>query len=351
MPGSPRFPAVRRGVSAFFTMASPPVTLLLAPMEGVADRSLREILTRIGGYDGAVSEFVRVSGSLLPSRAYRRICPELDNGGRTQAGTPVAVQLLGSDPGCLADNATRLARLAPPGIDLNFGCPAKLVNRHGGGAMLLDEPERLHRIACAVRASVPRPLPVTAKMRLGVADPSKAVDCASALYEAGINSLVVHARTREQGYRAPAHWEWIARIRAALPLPVIANGEIWSVADWRRCGDIAGTADVMLGRGAVSDPWLALRIRGLAAPQPTDDDWRALRPHLAAYWRDVHRRMRPVHALGRFKMWLGLLGRTWPQARQLHALLRPLEAGARSNAIVRAHLGPDGFCDRRANDG
>jgi len=123
-------------------------------MEGLADSVLRDVLTRIGGYDGAVTEFIRVSGNLLPQRTFLRICPELTNGSRTYAGTPVVVQLLGSDPVCMADNAAQLAALAPAGIDLNFGCPAPTVNRHGGGATLLDDPERMRRIVLAVRQAV-----------------------------------------------------------------------------------------------------------------------------------------------------------------------------------------------------
>ncbi|TXG93011.1 MAG: dihydrouridine synthase, partial [Rhodocyclaceae bacterium] len=108
--------------------------LLLAPMEGLADDVLREVLTHVGGYEQAVTEFVRVSGSLLPNRAFMRISPELRNGGRTSAGTPVVVQLLGSDPACMAANAARLAQLVPPAIGPNFGCPAPSVNWHRGGA-------------------------------------------------------------------------------------------------------------------------------------------------------------------------------------------------------------------------
>ncbi|MFZ2855033.1 MAG: tRNA-dihydrouridine synthase, partial [Rhodocyclaceae bacterium] len=202
--------------------------LLLAPMEGLADYVLRDVLTRVGGYDGAVTEFVRVSGSLLPLRSFRRICPELDNASCTSAGTPVAVQLLGSDPACLAENAAQLAELLPAAIDLNFGCPAPSVNRHGGGATLLDDPERLFRIAQAVRRAVPAHIPFTAKMRLGVRDTAKALDCARALEAGGVVALVVHARTKADGYRPPAHWEWVARIRDVVQLPVTANGEVWT---------------------------------------------------------------------------------------------------------------------------
>jgi len=109
------------------------MTLLLAPMEGLLDFVLRDVLTRVGGVDRCVSEFIRITGSLLPDKVFLRYVPELLNGSRTLAGVPVRAQLLGSDPVCMAENAARLAALGPEGIDLNFGCPAKVVNRHGGG--------------------------------------------------------------------------------------------------------------------------------------------------------------------------------------------------------------------------
>ncbi len=109
------------------------MTILLAPMEGLLDFVLRDILTRVGGIDRCVSEFIRITDQLLPERVFTRIVPELLSGGRTFAGVPVRAQLLGSDPVCLAENAARLASLGPDGIDLNFGCPANVVNRHGGG--------------------------------------------------------------------------------------------------------------------------------------------------------------------------------------------------------------------------
>ncbi|HEY0818827.1 MAG TPA: tRNA-dihydrouridine synthase, partial [Rhizobacter sp.] len=140
--------------------------LLLAPMEGLLDHTLRDILTRVGGIDRCVSEFIRVTGTLLPEKAFYRVVPELRHGGRTHAGVPVRAQLMGSDPVCLAENAARLASLGPAGIDLNFGCPAKVVNRHGGGAALLQDPSQLVAIMAAVRRAVPAGMPVSAKMRL-----------------------------------------------------------------------------------------------------------------------------------------------------------------------------------------
>ena len=316
--------------------------LILAPMEGLADCVLRDVLTRIGGYDETVSEFIRVSGSLLPERMYRRFCPELANGSRTPAGTPLVVQLLGSDPDWLAANAARLAMLAPAGIDLNFGCPAPTVNRHGGGAMLLDDPPLIGRIVASVRAAVPPDIPVSAKMRLGVRDASRAIECAQAIAESGASRLVVHARTKLDGYAPPAHWHWIARIREALAgrLPVVANGEVWTVDDYRRIRAETGCADVMIGRGAVADPFLARRIAatysGGVHEVAEGGEWAALHPYLLHFWHAVQGRMEPRYAPGRLKLWLNALRRSYPEAEALYLALRPLRECAAIDALLAA---------------
>lgn len=316
------------------------MTILLAPMEGLLDFALRDVLTRVGGVDLCVSEFIRVTDTLLPERAFRRVIPELDHGGRTPSGVPVAGQLLGSDPACLADNAARLAGLGPAGVDLNFGCPARVVNRHGGGAALLQDPELLHRIVRAVRRAVPRPLPVTAKMRLGFDDDTLAVACAQALVEGGAEQLVVHGRTKAHGYRPPAYWARIADIRAAVNVPVVANGEIWSVDDARRCRQESGCHALMLGRGMVADPGLAWAIiRHTAAAEAGDDGpaaeadnrlpatqerWQALHPLLDAFWSLISATIEPRHRAGRLKQWLNYLRRTFPQAQEAYDSIRTL---------------------------
>lgn len=310
--------------------------LILAPMEGLADDILRGVLTRAGRYDWAVTEFVRVSGTVLPRRSFTRVSPELMHGARTAAGTPVRVQLMGSDPVCLAENAARLAELNPAGIDLNFGCPAPLVNRHRGGAALLDEPELLHRIAAAVRNAVPQGLTVSAKMRLGIDDTSRALDCARALAAGGAQELAVHARTRTDGYRPQVRWEWVARIREAVAVPVIANGEVWNVAGWRAIRAATGCADVMLGRGAVADPFLAERIRDARAEAPDAADWQALQPLLADFWAQVRAKLAPRHAPGRLKQWLNLLRRNYAEAEALYCRVRELERAEALDAALAA---------------
>lgn len=305
-----------------------PRLILLAPMEGVLDHSLRDVITRVGGIDRCVSEFIRITDQLLPRRVFTRLMPELLNGSRTPAGTPVRAQLLGSDPACLAENAARLAELQPDGIDLNFGCPAKTVNRHRGGAVLLDEPELVHAIVAAVRRAVPAALSVSAKMRLGHRDESRMLDCAQAIAAGGASELVVHARTKVHGYKPPAYWDRIAHIREAVAMPVVANGEVWTVDDARRCLAESGCDALMLGRGLVADPGLALALRGLATPS-----WAELLPLLGEYAKLIAPRVQVRHRGGRIKQWLNMLRRRFDGAQAIYERVRPLNDAA---AIERA---------------
>ena len=304
---------------------------LLAPMEGLLDARLRAVITSASRYDWCVTEFVRVTNTVLPTRCYTRVCPELVNGSCTPSGTSIRVQLLGSDALCMADNAAQLVGLAPAGIDLNFGCPAPIVNRHGGGAVLLDEPEQLYRIVSQVTRAVDGRLPVTAKMRLGVRDKSRALEAAQALADGGAQGIVVHARTKDEAYRPPAHWQWVARIAEVVNVPVVANGEIWTVEDYLCCRAASGQRDVMLGRGAVADPFLLERIRDRLAgrkPRAAHTDWVRVLPLLIDYWQAVRREVTPKHAPGRLKLWLKLLRRNYPQAETLFERFKPLRDAA-----------------------
>ncbi len=141
--------------------------VLLAPMEGVLDSLVRELLTEVNDYDLCITEFLRVVDQCLPVKSFYRLCPELHHASRTPSGTLVRVQLLGQYPQWLAENAARAVELGSYGVDLNCGCPSKLVNGSGGGATLLKDPELIYQGAKAMREAVPAHLPVTVKIRLG----------------------------------------------------------------------------------------------------------------------------------------------------------------------------------------
>ena len=188
--------------------------VVLGPMEGVLDHLMRQILTEINDYDLCVTEFVRVIDQLLPDHVFHRLCPELLQGSQTASGVPVHVQLLGQEPNWMAENAIKAASLGARGIDINFGCPAKMVNKSKGGAALLQHPELIHRVVKACREAVPETIPVTAKIRLGWENPEDCFEIVDAIQSAGANELTVHARTKQGGYKASEiKWDYINQIR------------------------------------------------------------------------------------------------------------------------------------------
>ncbi len=194
--------------------------VLLAPMEGVLDSLVRELLSEVNDsvYDLCITEFLRVVDQLLPVKSFHCLCPELHNASRTPSGTRVRLQLLGQYPEWLAENAARAAELGSWGVDLNCGCPSKLVNG-GGGATLLKDPELLYRGAKAMREAEPAHLPVTVKVRLGWDSGERRFEIDDAVQQAGASELVVHGRTKEDGYRAEAiNWQAIG-----APLGVMLN--------------------------------------------------------------------------------------------------------------------------------
>lgn len=293
--------------------------LFLAPMEGVTDHHFRTILTAIGGVDLCVTEFVRVNDHALPAKTLYRECPELpgtpDQASKTPSGVPVRVQLLGSNPETLAESALTAANLGAAGIDLNFGCPAKTVNKSRGGSILLKEPMLVNEIVSAVRAAVPRQLPVTAKIRLGFEDRSLYLDNAHAIAEAGANELCVHARSRADGYKPPAYWSYIANIVDAVSIPVIANGEIWSVDDFARCKAQSNCEDFMLGRGLVACPDLALKIRAhLAGNDHKALTWPEVVALLERFYRVTEGMYPPKYLGNRVKQWLYYLQMHYAEA-------------------------------------
>ncbi len=292
---------------------------LLAPMEGLTDPLMRQILTQIAAdlerpYNWSVSEFIRVTQTLLPAHVFYKYVPELHFGAKTSAGTPLHVQLLGSDPVLMAENAAFACSLGAPAIDINFGCPAKTVNNHRGGSVLLDEPKVIQQIINAVRAAVPKQIPVSAKIRLGYSDTSNMAAIRDAIGDSGADWLTIHARTKSQGYKPPAYWENIAAFNS-LDIPIIANGEIWSAAQALDCSKKAETPHLMLGRGAVTRPDLVAQIDNQTNLQNGLLTWQALLPHQLTFLNGEAKNDTVI--VGRYKQWLGMLTRGYMQAKPL----------------------------------
>jgi tRNA-dihydrouridine synthase C len=282
--------------------------LVLAPMEGVTDAPMRALQGAAGAFTHAVTEYLRI-GHSIPGRAViLRHVPELLHGARTPTGLPVQVQLLGGDAGRMAEAAARVHEAGATAIDINFGCPAPTVNRHDGGATLLRHPKRIREIVSAIRAAVPAAVPVSAKLRLGW-DGIDAIDENAAMAaEGGASWLTIHGRTRVAGYAPPVFWKPIGRVRERLGLPVVANGDIWTLTDFRRCREETGCVHFMLGRGALADPRLARRVASELGLAPTVEevgafDWREPLRGLVEWTKRFHAG-RADKTLCRLKQWL-----------------------------------------------
>ncbi|WP_226052138.1 tRNA dihydrouridine(16) synthase DusC [Dickeya chrysanthemi] len=299
--------------------------VLLAPMEGVLDSLVRELLTEVNDYDLCITEFLRVVDSRLPVKAFYRLCPELRHGSRTPSGTRVRVQLLGQYPQWLAENAARAVELGSWGVDLNCGCPSKMVNGSGGGATLLKDPDLIYRAAKAMREAVPSSLPVTVKVRLGWDSGERQFEIADAVAQAGASELVVHGRTKEDGYRAERiNWAAIGEIRQRLNIPVIANGEIWDWQSAQDCLAVTGCDAMMIGRGALNVPNLSRVIKYREARMP----WSNVVQLLQKYVRLEKQGDTGLYHVARIKQWLGYLRKEYDDAGELFSRVRALTTSA-----------------------
>lgn len=303
------------------TPHGPGLFLAVAPMDGVTDWVHRALASELGGVSLCVSEFVRVTDAAPPERVFLRDCPELSRGGCTPSGTPVFVQILGGDARAMASAAKVAAGLGALGIDINFGCPAKRVNQHDGGASILRCPPRAELITRAVREAVPPHVPVTVKVRLGWDDPARAVEIAEAAQAGGASWLTIHARTKVQMYAPPVNYPAVGRAAAALRIPVVANGDITDRASLERCAAESGASAFMIGRGALADPFVFRRVRGL--PAPALDDLGAFTCVLARYVELLAEAgLTPDGRLRRLKQWLGLARGVAPRLEPLFERLK-----------------------------
>ncbi|WP_315707796.1 tRNA dihydrouridine(16) synthase DusC [Brenneria uluponensis] len=305
--------------------------VLLAPMEGVLDSLVRELLTEVNDYDLCITEFLRVVDQRLPVKSFYRICPELQHASQTPSGTPVRVQLLGQYPQWLAENAARAVELGSWGVDLNCGCPSKLVNGSGGGATLLKDPELIYQAAKAIRDAVPEHLPVTVKVRLGWDSGDARFEIADAVQQAGASELAVHGRTKEDGYRSDRiNWQAIGEIRQRLRIPVIANGDIRDWESAQACITITGCDAVMIGRGALNVPNLGRVIKYNEPRMP----WTQVLALLQKYVRLEKQGDTGMYHVARIKQWLGYLRQEYAEATGLFSEIRSLNRSAAIAQVI-----------------
>jgi len=235
---------------------------LLAPMEGVTDPAFRDVLLELHdprALGGAFTEFVRVTDR---PRQVRELSEHLRG---ARFGMPVGLQLMGSDAQALARSARNAHEAGAPLVDLNFGCPAKGALRGCAGSALLREPAAVERLVAVCARALEGRVPLTAKIRAGFDGAERVEELARAVEAGGAALLTVHCRTRVEAYCPVVDWSRIARAVAAVSIPVCGNGGVERHADLARMREETGCALVMVGRGALDDPWVFSGV-GVARP-------------------------------------------------------------------------------------
>ncbi len=241
----------------------------LAPMSGVTDTVFRRFIRNLGGCGLIMTEFTSADGMLRDRRVRGRYLHFYED------EHPISAQIFGSNPQVMADAARLIEQLGFDLVDLNLGCPAKKVVRCNGGSGLLRDLPLIRRIFEAVRTAVK--IPFTVKFRMGWNEQEiVCVELARMAEDCGLNAVALHARTREQGYGGEAQWEWIARVKQAVRIPVIGNGDIRIPQDAAEMVAQTACDGVMIGRTAASNPWIFRQIAQTASSgsydEPTDAD-------------------------------------------------------------------------------
>ena len=233
-----------------------------SPMASCTDLSFR-LVARAHGMRFAFLEMISAEALL------RDTSQTLQMMQTTPEDQPVGVQLVGCEPDVMGEAAAKIEAMGFALVDINLGCPVPKVVSKGGGSQLLKEPDTARKIFSRVVKSVSR-IPVTVKMRLGYTDGSgaEAEHIARLAEEAGVDAVAVHGRTREQGYAGAANYEAIGRIKRAVSIPVIGNGDVVDVASALRLRAISGCDGVMLGRGALGNPWIYRELEAALADAP-----------------------------------------------------------------------------------
>ncbi|MEY2502362.1 MAG: tRNA-dihydrouridine synthase [Verrucomicrobiota bacterium] len=309
--------------------------LYLAPMAGVSDKIFRQFCKERGA-DVLVTEFVSAEGVFRRNERTREYL-DFD-----ECERPIGVQLFGGNAGHMAEAAKHVVDwVRPDFIDLNFGCPVnKVVAKNGGSALLKDCPALAAVAEAVVRAVAP--VPVTAKIRIGWdADSINALRVAKILEATGIQAVAVHGRTRAQGYSGEADWKVIGEVVGAVSIPVIGNGDLTSGADVIRRRTETGIAGAMIGRAAMSAPWIFNQVKhyfatGEHLPPPSlEEKWELIRRHcqLAILeWRNEDQAIRSLRAR------LMAYSKGFPNSKALREKFQHVSSLTEIDEIASQHL-------------
>ncbi len=309
--------------------------LFLAPMAGVSDKIFRQ-LCKEHGADVLTTEFVSAEGIF---RRNERTAEYLDF---DEVERPIGVQLFGADADHMADAARQVVDWVQPDfIDLNFGCPVnKVVCKNGGSALLKDCPTLANVAASVARAIAP--LPTTAKIRIGWdSDSVNAVRVAKVLEESGISALTVHGRTRAQGYSGAADWNVIGEVAAAVSIPVIGNGDLGSAGDVAKRKRETGIAGAMIGRAAMSAPWIFRETKAYLAngeivdPPTLEERWKLILRHCLLHVREWGVEEPAIRSM---RARLMAYSKSMPEAKRLREKFSQVSTLAQVEAIAEENI-------------
>jgi nifR3 family TIM-barrel protein len=275
--------------------------LVLAPMAGVTDRDFRLIVRRLGGVGLVTMEFIS-SRALVDERGRKKTLEIMHF---AEEERPLSIQIYGSDVDTMTEAARMVEELGPDICDINMGCPANKVLKGCAGAALMGELDLAEKIIASVRKALT--IPLTVKFRLGMSDTSQSYLELGKICEAnGVDAVAMHARTAKQAFRGEADWSHIARLKEALSIPVLGNGDIKTPDDALRMMAETGCDGVLIGRAATKNPWLfnqiASRMDDSGVTEPSITDRRDL---ILAHFRLIAEREPSKHALHKLRKFTG----------------------------------------------
>src|SRR3982074_1312697 len=282
--------------------------LILSPMAGVTDVSFRRLMKRRGGVGLSVSEFIPVEGLTRSNPKSKRQMRFYED------ERPFAVQIFGGQPERMRMAAEMAEEIGADILDINCGCPAPKVVKHGGGSGLLKDHERLETILTEIKKAIT--IPLTIKIRAGFYDHTiKAIETAKLAEGCGVEHIALHGRTKEQGYRGLANWELVKQIKENVKVPVSGSGDVMTIEQAFARFRKTGCDGILIGRGAMANPWIFRQIEdvmhGREPFQPTLEDKRAV---LLEYFDMLREDMPQLAAIGRMKQLAGQFTRGLPGA-------------------------------------